>query len=98
MPRTRRISRLELLATPVLLAASLFAHAQEVEVKTEFVPTAIGEPGVAFHLDNDLFTAAGDDSDYSWGATLTIWIARTRAPGCATGPGATEHCVIAARS
>ncbi len=72
MPRSRRISRVELLATPLLLAASLFAHAQEVEVKTEFAPAAIGEPGVAVHLDNDLFTGSGDDSDYSWGATLTI--------------------------
>ena len=72
MRRSFRISRLELLATPLLLAASLLAHAQEVEVKTEFTPAAIGEPGVAFHLDNDLFTGAGEDSDYSWGATFTI--------------------------
>ena len=72
MLNSRQISGLAPLATPLLLAASLLAHAQEVEVKTEFAPTAIGEPGVAFHLDNDLFTGAGDDSDYSWGATLTF--------------------------
>jgi Uncharacterized protein conserved in bacteria (DUF2219) len=72
MPRRRRISRLELLATPLLLAASLLAHAQEVEVKTNFGPATIREPGFAIHLDNDLFGGAGDDSDYSWGATLTV--------------------------
>ena|SRR5688572_108372 len=72
MPRSRRISRIGLLAAPLLLAASLLANAQEVEIKTEFAPAAIGEPGVAIHLDNDLFTGSGDDSDYSWGATFTI--------------------------
>jgi hypothetical protein len=72
MPRIRRIPRLELLTMPLLLAVSLFASAQDVEIKTGFTPAAIGEPGVAIHLDNDLFTGAGEDSDYSWGATITI--------------------------
>jgi len=56
----------------LLLAASTFARAQEVEIKMRGVPAEIGDQGVAVHLDNDLFTGAGSDSDYSWGATATF--------------------------
>ncbi len=83
MLRSRPISRIALLAAPLLLAVSGLAHAQEVEVRTEYAPDAIGEPGVAIHLDNDLFTGAGDDSDYSWGATLTLG---SPEPGRLTAP------------
>jgi len=83
MPRERQISRLELLVAPLLLAASLLAHAQEVENKTEFAPAAIGESGVAIHLDNDLFSGTDNDSDYSFGITLTIG---SPTPGRLTAP------------
>ena len=58
------------------------------------MPAEIGEQGVSIHLDNDLFTGTGSDSDYSWGPTADI---RLSNPGVSppAGPGATKHRVVA---
>ena len=72
MPRSRRKSRRTVPATLLLVASSALAQAQEVTIRMADVPAGIEEQGVSIHLDNDLFTGTGSDSDYSWGATATF--------------------------
>jgi hypothetical protein len=66
-----RFTLVALLATPLLLAPGRHLHAAESGMNVEDALIEITEPGVAIHLDNDLFAGGGNDSDYSWGATLT---------------------------
>lgn len=72
MRRARRISCIAPLATPLLVAVSALAQAQEVAIRAVDAPADFEERGVAIHLDNDVFSGVGSDRDYSWGATLTF--------------------------
>jgi hypothetical protein len=72
MRRTLPFTFFALLATPLLLAPAARVLAADTPVRAEEALVDFGEPGVAINFDNDLFTGSGDDSDYSWGATLTF--------------------------
>jgi hypothetical protein len=67
----------------VVLALAPRARAEDVRIDVEGAPVEIAEPGVAIHLDNDLFAGSGSDSDYSWGATATF---SSPQPGHVFGP------------
>jgi hypothetical protein len=63
---------LSLVTLAALFTASDSARAQESAFDVLEVPLESEESGVAIHLDNDLFSGVGRDSDYSWGATATF--------------------------
>lgn len=72
MAGTFRNSSFAPLAAALLLATTQAPAAEETGFGAEVAPIDVTEPGTAIHLDNDLFAGTGDDSDYSWGATLTF--------------------------
>jgi hypothetical protein len=66
--RTKRTHTVVLATLGALLAVSV-AYGQD---STFDLPLETEEHGIAIHLDNDLFSGVGRDSDYSWGATATF--------------------------